>query len=141
MNCYEQSTGRLFDEAGNLLGTGYSGGNCGKNPEGLNCSAYDMVPDIGPLPRGFYTIGAPEDSVTHGPYVLKLTPNEGNDMYGRSGFLVHGDSVVNAGKFAASEGCICIGRAARAVLWNSGDRDLRVVSGLTIADLDGEIAT
>jgi len=64
------------------------------------------------------------DTVTHGPYVLPLTPSLNNQMFGRSGFLIHGDSVVNPG--TASEGCIILPRAVRQQIWGAGDHVLQV---------------
>lgn len=116
---YEQVTGRLLQD-GERVAIGYSGaGECKNDP-----SAQD-VHNAGPIPRGTYTIGEPYDTKTHGPYVLRLTPDASNAMCGRSGFLIHGDSVVAPG--TASEGCVIVGRAIRQKIWDSGDHELRVV--------------
>lgn len=97
------------------------------------------VKDVGPVPTGRYRIDAPVNTVTHGPYVLRIVPDPKNVMYGRTGFLIHGDSVVSPG--TASEGCIVQSRDVREKIWASGDRDLEVVSGTYIApDVAGEIA-
>lgn len=130
MNVFAIATGKFSNDAGDVLGIGYSGGACGKVPAAVNNVAYESVPNTGPLPEGLYTIGPPEDTVTHGPYVLRLTPDPANEMYGRSGFLLHGDSVVLAGKRSASDGCIVLARDVREAIWASGDRDLQVISGL-----------
>lgn len=116
---YEQSTGQLSHDSGPFA-IGYSGAGDGKN----NPDAQDQH-NVGPIPRGNYTIGAPCDTMTHGPYVLRLTPYAANNMCGRAGFLIHGDSVVHPG--TASEGCIIMPRAIREKVWDSGDRDLIVV--------------
>jgi len=126
---YEQLTGRLFSDYSNPTGEevvaiGYSGHGEGKNNPNLQ-----NVHDVGPLPVGVYDIGPPQDTVTHGPYVLTLHPEPDNVMYGRSGFLIHGDSVVHPG--TASQGCIIMSRDIREKIWKSGDRVLRVVSGQT----------
>lgn len=118
---YRQRTGELLDNRETVMATGYAGAGSGKNNPSLQC-----VADIGPLPRGLYLIAAPVDTLTHGPYVLWLTPAETNAMCGRSGFGMHGDSVVNPG--SASEGCIVMARAVRATVWESGDRALVVVA-------------
>lgn len=116
---YEQSTGRILQD-GVRVAIGYSGaGECKNDP------ASQDVHNAGPIPRGHYSIGAPCDTMTHGPYVLRLTPDAANDMCGRAGFLIHGDSVVHPG--TASEGCIILGRAIREKIWDSGDHDLEVV--------------
>lgn len=101
-------------------GLGYAGRGVGKN----NPSAQE-IPNFGPLPRGTYQIEAPVDTKTHGPYVLWLTPDPTNQMFGRSAFGIHGDSVVHPGE--ASEGCIILSRGARELIWKSGDHKLRVV--------------
>ena len=116
---YEQRTGWLSHD-GEKVSRGYSGAKEGKN----NPEMQDVA-NVGPIPEGKYEIGEPSDTKTHGPYVLHLTPDAANEMYGRSGFLIHGDSVVNPG--TASEGCIIQPRAVREQVWNSGDRDLEVV--------------
>jgi hypothetical protein len=102
-------------------GVGYSG----KPPYGKNNPAAEDQHNIGPIPVGKYLVGSPVDTITHGPYVLPLTPDPGNVMYGRSGFLVHGDSVVHEG--FASEGCIVLDRAAREKIWKSGDHVITVI--------------
>lgn len=116
---YEQATGRMLHD--NVReAVGYSGaGDCKNDP------AAQDVHNAGPIPRGSYTINAPVATVTHGPYVLALTPDPANEMFGRSGFLIHGDSVIKPG--TASEGCIIMPRMVREKIWNSGDRSLEVV--------------
>jgi len=115
MLTYFQSTGRL-ERDGALLGTGYAG-----RGEGKNNPLLQNVANTGPLPRGFYTLSAPIDTVTHGPYVLWLTPDPGNDMFGRFGFGIHGDSVIHPGN--ASEGCIVIDYTARMGAWEDGETE------------------
>lgn len=115
---YSQSDGRLSRD-GELCGIGYSGAGDGKNNpamEGVQC--------VGPIVRGRYTINAPVDTKSHGPYVMWLTPHPDNDMLGRSAFGIHGDSKSNPG--SASLGCIAIERKVREQVWESGDRDLVV---------------
>lgn len=115
---YSQASGWIAHDGENVA-EGYSGAGDGKNNP-----AMQDVPNVGPLPRGSYTIGEPSDTKTHGPYVLHLTPDPANEMFGRSGFLIHGDSVVHPG--TASEGCIILPRKVREQVWDSGDRDLEV---------------
>ncbi len=131
---YEQKTGNLLYD-GKVVATGYSGHGDGKNNPTLQ-----NVPCIGPLPEGYYTIFPPIDTNSHGPYVLALVPFPHNQMFGRSGFLIHGDSIKQSG--SASEGCIILGRNVRQAIWESNDRTLRVISGvgLPVADLSGEIS-
>lgn len=117
---YQQSTGELHDAAGTLTGTGYSGSPAGKdNPEDQD------IPDVGPIPRGEYTIGEPADSAQLGPFAMPLTPAPTNDMDGRSGFFMHGDSIAHPGD--GSEGCVIMPPAVRTVVWESGDHELTVV--------------
>lgn len=117
---YEQSTGRMFDRDGELAGEGYSG-----SPEGRNNALLQDVHNVGPCPVGFFTFGSLFDSFTHGKNVLALTPDPGNDMFGRDHFLVHGDSVVEPG--TASEGCIIQPLATRLAMGKSSDHRLQVV--------------
>lgn len=118
---YEQETGQLSQNGADVA-IGYSGAGNGKNNPTMQA-----VPRIGPIPEGWYTIHEPNDTETHGPYVLGLVPDERNEMFGRSGFLIHGDSVSKPG--TASLGCIIIPRKFREQIWDSGDHRLEVVSG------------
>jgi len=115
---YDQESGELTLN-GAFIAAGYSGAGAGKN----NPLAQDQH-NVGPIPRGDYTITEPCDTKTHGPYVLGLSPSELNNMCGRSGFLIHGDSVVHPG--TASEGCIILPRTVRERIWQSGDTHLSV---------------
>jgi hypothetical protein len=63
---------------------------------------------------------------------MALTPDSTNQMFGRSGFLMHGDGVKDPG--AASLGCVIMPHSVREEVWNSNDHDLEVVSGLTDTD-------
>ena len=98
----------------------YSGKGAGKN----NPELQDRH-NVGPIPRGLYTIDDPCDTENHGPYVLGLTPDAENEMCGRSAFLIHGDSVSRPG--TASKGCIILPRKVRETIWQSCDRQLEVV--------------
>lgn len=117
---YKQSTGELFDAIGRTVGRGYSGA-----PEAKNDPSRQNEKWTGPIPRGEYLIGPPRTTPTHGPYVLTLTPDAGNEMFGRSGFLIHGDSIRLPG--TASEGCVILPRSLREAIWDSGDHVLEVV--------------
>src|SRR5258708_6996311 len=103
---YVQRTGNLYDKHGELTGTGYSGHDVGKNNPADQGTA-----NLGPVPQGDYYIGGPFDSPTHGPYCLRLTPAPTTNTLGRSGFLMHGDSIKHPGM--ASEGCIIMPRPVR----------------------------
>ena len=116
---YDQTSGQI-EHGGDTVAVGYAGaGSCKNDPYQQD------IHNRGPIPRGLYTIGAPHDTPTHGPYVLRLEPDPTNDMCGRSGFLIHGDSVSKPG--TASQGCIILPRAARVRIWESGDTDLEVI--------------
>ena len=121
---WEQSTGKMFNLSGEFYCDGYSG-----SPEGKNNTLMQAVRDVGPIPIGSYTIEAPVDSKVHGPYALALMPDSMNDMFGRSGFMIHGDSLVAPG--TASEGCIIIPRSAREAIWESNDHHLQVVEEMS----------
>src|SRR6185503_12812435 len=121
---YSQSTGQLshVDASGKVTAvvTGYSG-----NGAGLNNPAYEQVRNVGPLPRGEWTIGAPFNSLNVGPYALPLTPRPGTNTYGRDLFRIHGDNA--RGNFSASDGCLVFDRRTREQIWLSGDHLLRAV--------------
>jgi len=125
---YIQKTGELLHD-GEHAADGYSGYN---NPEtgqeGKNNPDLENVPEIGPIPVGTYSIGTPHDTLTHGPFVLPLEPDSGNQMFGRSAFLIHGDSKVEPG--TASRGCIIMARAIREQVAASGDTSLQVIAGV-----------
>jgi hypothetical protein len=118
---YSQKTGDL-EKDGAHVATGYSGSRDGKNNPDLQ-----DVPNVGPIPQGDWTItGPPANTEDHGPYVLHLNPAAGTETFGRSGFLIHGDSKEHPG--SASQGCVILPRPVREQVWTSGDRDLKVVA-------------
>lgn len=108
------------------MGTGYSGMDI-PTAMGKNNPAMQDVPDVGPIPEGLWKIGSAFDSQIHGPVCMRLTPAHGTDTFGRSGFLIHGDSFEHPGE--ASEGCIVLGRMLRLAIVGSGDDLLQVVTG------------
>ena len=117
---YRQSTGELSKD-GVILARGYSGAGDSKNrPEcqGEVCR--------GPIPAGDWIIAAVFDSATKGPWCLRLVPAPTTQVFGRAGFLVHGDSKSFPG--TASEGCIILPRWAREAIWASSDHALEVVT-------------
>ena len=116
---YDQSTGNL-SENGAPAGVGSSGFG-----EGKNNPAMQNVHDVGPIPQGLYMIGPPQDTATHGPHVMALTPVDGTNTFGRDGFLIHGDSIANPG--TASHGCIILARPIRDEISASGDNQIQVV--------------
>jgi len=117
---YIQETGELQQD-GKPVANGYSGSGPGKNNPDLQ-----IVHNVGPIPQGDWTIsGPPISTAEHGPYVLRLNPAPETDTFGRSGFLIHGDSKMAPG--TASQGCVILPRSVREEVWQSGDRDLTVV--------------
>jgi Protein of unknown function (DUF2778) len=118
---YAQKTGELQQD-GKHVATGYSGADAGKNNP-----AMESVHDVGPIPQGDWTIaGPPANTPDHGPFVLRLEPAAATNTFGRSGFLMHGDSIESPG--CASHGCVIMPRPVREQVWNSGDTDLEVVA-------------
>ncbi len=101
---YMQCSGKVYDPEGNLMGAGYSGKGLG-----LNNPKMEHVPNIGPIPAGFYRVG----NVIHnagnmGKYVLPLTP-EGSTVNTlsalvRGGFYWHGENPATP--LNSSKGCI-----------------------------------
>jgi hypothetical protein len=121
---YVQISGELVAPGGEIVATGYSGFGAGKNnPTDEN------VQNVGPIPEGFYDAQTPADSPTHGPFAIFLLPDADNQMFGRSEFYMHGDSIEHPG--AASLGCIIQPLAAREAFWNSGDHRLQVVKQIS----------
>jgi hypothetical protein len=121
---YKQRTGELFNATGEHIATGYSGFGAHKNQP-----ADDSVKNLGPIPEGRYAIGQPRCVAApgpHGPFVLPLTPLPSNQMFGRDGFLLHGDSIEHPG--TASHGCVILPRAVRERIAASGDTQLEVVA-------------
>ena len=125
---YAQKTGDLRQD-GEVVGRGYSGFDNGKNNP-----AMQAVHDVGPIPQGEWTItGPPFNTAEHGPFVLRLEPASATNTFGRSGFLMHGDSIHAPG--TASRGCIIMQRTLREQVWDSGDTDLEVVAEFPTQDV------
>lgn len=118
---YIQRTGEILDKQGRVVGKGYAGRGKGKNNPGMQA-----VKNVGPLPVGIYTIAAPVNTKKHGPYVLWLTPDPANEMYGRASFGIHGDKKGKPG--TASDGCIAASKGVRVMIWESFDHLLRVIA-------------
>jgi hypothetical protein len=110
-------------------GTGYAGHNFGlNNPGAQDIPGGDKESDAGPLPQGTYTIGRQRDNQTGTGTVLpgsmRLFPDSGNDMFDRSGFLIHGGNMT---KRSSSQGCIVLPPNVRNTIGHSNDKVLRVV--------------
>lgn len=119
---FQQSTGHFTDPTGRIIANGYSGHAAGvDNPED------EFVPNVGPLPTGTYTIGAPHTPIDIlGPVAMPLTPDPKNVMHGRYGFFIHGDTA--AMNHTASDGCIILDRLTRDKINASMDKTLDVVT-------------
>ena len=65
----------------------------------------------GPLPCGTYRLHKPVRHPRLGPLSIRLEPVPGTEMFGRSGFFIHGDNA--RGDRSASSGCIVVNRVAR----------------------------
>ena len=121
---YKIGTGEMFHND-SIIGKGYSG-----HGDDVNQPAFENVPMMGPLPEGAYKIGRME--ATHpklGVDVMPLTPDDGNEMYGRSAFYIHGDNSQE--NYSASEGCIIMPHGVRntiGALVATGDNELQVVA-------------
>ena len=105
------------------LGSGYSGKGAGlNNPSAEDVPGAKGKTDAGPIPEGKYGIGQQQTNVTGTgtqlPASMRLTPDAGNTMHGRGGFLIHGDNA--AGNHSASEGCIITNKATRNAIANTG---------------------
>jgi len=121
---YHQSSGILSSADGQTVRTGYAGGNCGRNPEGINNPEMEDVHNIGPLPTGFYTIGGAIDHTHLGPCAMPLIPWPENEMFQRGGFYIHADTPTPR---MGSEGCIVMPADVRQMLAESKDRELVVI--------------
>jgi Protein of unknown function (DUF2778) len=128
---FVQRSGKLYDPSGKYIATGYAGGACGAHPEGVNNPDMADQHNIGPLPQGTYTFGEPIGKHPKlGLFVIPLIPDPSNNMFGRSGFFLHGDLVKGPAE-SASDGCIIMGPAYRHACAESPDQQIQVVSDWT----------
>jgi len=108
MYAYYISTGRFFSHhSGTVLAVGYAGKGVH-----LNNPLSQEVQRQGPIPMGLYRALAPRKHPQLGPIAIPLEPSLSNQMYGRSGFYLHGDNRY--GNQSASEGCIILPPQIRA---------------------------
>lgn len=131
---YYQCNGLFLSQGGYTTLHCYAGIDDGKNNP-----LKQSVHNVGPLPCGLYTAQPPYDDEHHGPFSMRLEPHPSNEMFGRSLFMYHADSIAHPGK--ASNGCIVSigtplisGRKEREMFWNSYDHVIQVVSGLANVD-------
>lgn len=116
---YSQTTGELR-RGGVLFGVGYAG-----QPPHKNDPAAQALRAKGPIPRGDWKITGVYDSKNTGPFTLILEPGPETQVFGRTAFRIHGDSIANPG--FASNGCIILARPIRNRIWESKDYDLKVI--------------
>lgn len=121
MLIYSQSTGMLWNDAGELMGRGYSGA-----PEAKNNPSKENIRNIGPIPRGLWEIGVPYDSKNVGPFAIPLFPIN-HDAFGRTSFLIHGDRAPPYSG-TASQGCIILSRKIREKVHQLQDKHLKVIA-------------
>jgi type VI secretion system (T6SS) effector TldE1-like protein len=129
MFVYIQSNGKLYYQGPgytNFIGKGYSGyGAHRDNPES------QCAQDLGPIPRGDWTMSNLEDFVTSSgqiiPDCIRLTPAEGTNTCNRSGFWIHGGNS----SATSSQGCIVLTKAERLMIGNNPDKTLRVIANQT----------
>src|SRR5882762_4348724 len=99
---YSVANGNLSHD-GVFVGAGYSGHDNGVQ-NGINNPDLENVHDVGPIPRGNYTIQPFfDDTGGKGPIVAHLDPEPGTEVFARSGFMIHGDN--STGNRSASHGC------------------------------------
>ena len=123
---YEVSTGKLYNNDGKYVATGYSGGGGGKVPEAVNNPDFQNVKGVGPLPNGLYEMGTPIPHHPHvGVYAIPLIPHADNEMFGRDQFFCHGDNQHM--NYSASDGCIIMPYSTRVVLGEGVDSTISVV--------------
>ena len=121
MVVWSQFRGELIGPDGSVWGKGYSGAPFARNnPDMQN------QPNAGPIPRGGWTIGDPEDSPHTGPFTLPLMAAPETETFGRNLFRIHGDSAEHPG--TASHGCIILPRPVRERIHRENtDRALLVI--------------
>lgn len=119
MFTYDIRTGHLSHGA-DTLGFGFSG-----HPPHTNDVEATTLPNIGPIPLGTYLIGPSYHHPLLGPVTMNLSPDESNQMFGRSAFRIHGASALHPED--SSEGCIILARSIRELISSLPDRVLQVV--------------
>lgn len=120
MFIYSQSKHTLYHNDTLISSDGYSGHDLG-----MNNPAMQSVSMIGPLPVGLYEIGKSYDHPKLGPITMDLIPDPFNEMFGRSLFRIHPDSIEHPHE--ASEGCVCQDKTTRLYINSSLDKKLVVI--------------
>ena len=124
---YSQNGRQLLDPDGNPAGMGYSG-----HDEGYNNHDAQETRDVGPTPVGTYGIGSPFRHPVAGPVTMRLTPSADTNVFGRDGFMIHGDSADHAAnptpRSSVSHGCIILARPIREAIDASDDKTIIVTA-------------
>ena len=108
MFVYHQDSGRFVHRSGQgsrLLATGYAGA-----PGFVNDPSSDHLSKRGPIPKGYYRLRVVKHPRFAFPAIF-CEPSDANQMFGRSGFYIHGDN--RHGNRTASTGCIILSRFVR----------------------------
>ncbi len=116
---YKVNTRSFYLNGSYKFSAQYSG-----RPGYKNDTSKECVKEKGPIPRGNYTIGKPFHHNKTGSWTMRLTPSSSNNMCGRDGFMIHGDSSRRPGE--ASDGCIILQLQYRKKITESGDNSLTV---------------
>ncbi len=74
-----------------------------------NNHLYENVRNTGPIPKGNYSIGNIFRHPKKGAVVMRLTPSGAQNMFGKSGFLIHSNNARND----AFKECIILWRPVR----------------------------
>jgi hypothetical protein len=117
---FNSSNGCLSYAGGLIFTDGWSGHDVGRNNP-----TFEGARNLGPIPRGMWTIGDSIDSEKLGCCVMPLTPAEGTETFGRGGFFIHGASSQHTEE--SSHGCIILPRSIRMGINLSEDKELQVV--------------
>ena len=122
MVTFSITTGILTAGDGSYIGDAYSGNGADlDNPEATADKGH------GPIPVGLYSIGEPFDEVPGlGPFVMRLTPMPGNEMFDRGSFCCHGDNAKH--DYTGSDGCIVAPPLERQEVWKEPDHLINVVA-------------
>jgi len=112
---YNVKTGELRNPAGAIIGLGYSGSR-----EAKNNPAFEHVANLGPLPRGVWTMGPADTHPELGPICIPLHPCMGTNTFARHDFFIHGDNPAHPRD--SSHGCPVFGPTTRTMLALSTDR-------------------
>ena len=102
-------------------------GSWAGNGKGKNDKLYCNTKCVGPLPVGRYTMLPPVLHATLGPFAIRLVPDEGNRMYGRCDFWIHGPSKDPKKYGQESMGCIIAARPNREKIWELGVISFEVI--------------